>query len=228
MNTTALTDLINSFASLIVELYKSIKNKFSEAKHYLQTSIYVFQKRADQGQLFQGIESEIENAETLADLMITLNSFWSFFNYFILAKMIRKFCSNEVIETNLSSYVNSIEEVSPELYPPLIQPFTKDECFHTDLLILKLKASIVNGNIIYEIHLSVARWLTIESHALLLKKMKKGTNELEFLIPKCVIVTSGMQFPHQLAESVLSISFQEKVIECCAKKSKAYFLKYFI
>ena len=223
-STTVLTDLINSFASLIVELYKSIKNKFSEAKRYLQTSIYVFQKRADQGQLFQGIESEFKNAKTSADLIINLNSFWSFFNYFLLYKMIRKFCGDDVIATALSKYVNSIDEVPPELYPPLIQPFTKDECFHTDMLILKLGESTINGDILYQIHTSIARWLTIESHALLLKRIKKATNELEFLIPKCVIVTFDMPFPPQLVElPILSISFQEQVIECSAEKSKSYF-----
>ncbi|XP_019848953.1 PREDICTED: uncharacterized protein LOC109580354 isoform X2 [Amphimedon queenslandica] len=221
MSTTVLTDIINSFASLIVELYKSIKNKFSEAKLYLQTSIYVFQNRAHPGQLFEGIESEIKNAETAADLTIALNSFWSFFNYFLLYKMIRKFCSSDVITTTLSKYVNFIEEVPPGQYPPLIQPFTKGECFHTDLLILKLRESTINGDILYQIHRSVARWLVIESHALLLKRIKKGTNELEFLIPKCLAVTSDMPFPPQLLElPVLSISFQEQVIECSEKRSK--------
>lgn len=223
ISTTVLTDFINSFASLIVELYKSIKNKLSEAKLYLQTSIYVFQNRADPGQLFQGIKSEIENAETAADLMITLNSFWSFFNYFLLYKMIRKFCSGDVITTALSKYVNSIEEVSLGRCPPLIQPFTEGKCFHTDLLILKLRESTINGDILYQIHRSIARWLTIESHALLLKRIKKGTNELEFLIPKCVTVTSDMPFPPQLVDlPVLSILFQEQVIGC-SEKSMSYF-----
>ena len=220
-HTTALTDMINKFASLVVELYTSIKEKLPKAKQYLLGSVYVFQQRTDQGQLFQNsVQEEIERASTAADLMVILNSFWSFYNYFLLSKMIRKFCNDDdIVRRNLDEYVNSLEELSPAQYPPIIQPYTNEECFHTDLLTVEVEGlNGINGDTLNQIHSSVARWLTIESHALLLKRIRRKTNKLEYLIPECV--TTAVPVTLSLLNApVLSISFGETVTICCKGKS---------
>lgn len=226
-HTTALTDMINKFASLVVELYISIKERLPEAKQYLLGSVYVFQQRTDQGQLFQNdaIQKEIEKASTAADLMVILNSFWSFYNYFLLSKMIRKFCiDNDVVRRNLDEYVNSLEELSPARYPPIVQPYTNEEFFHTDLLIVEVeKLNCINGDTLSQIHSSVARWLTIESHALLLKRIRRITNKLEYLIPECI--TTAVPVTSSLLDApVLSISFGKTVTICCKEKSMSDFI----
>lgn len=226
-HTTALTDMINKFASLIVDLYISIKEKLPEVKKYLLRSVYVFQQRADQGQLFQNgtVQEEIERASTAADLMVILNSFWSFYNHFLLSKMIRKFCNDDaVVRRNLDEYVDSLEELSPAQYPPIVQPYTNEECFHTDLLIVEVgKLNGINGDTLSQIHSSVARWLAIESHALLLKRIRRNTNKLEYLIPECV--TTAVPATLSLLDApVLSISFGETVTICCKEKSMSDFI----
>lgn len=225
--TTALTDMINKFASLTVELYISIKERLPEAKQYLLGSVYVFQHRTDQGQLFKNdaVRKEIKNASTAADLMVILSSFWSFYNHFLLSKMIRKFCNDDdVVRHNLDEYVNSLEELSPAQYPPIIQPYTNEECFHTDLLIVEVEGlNGINGDTLSQIHSSVARWLTIESHALLLKRIRRNTNKLEYLIPGCV-TTAVPATLSLLNAPVLNISFGETVTICCKGKGMSDFI----
>ena len=213
--------MINKFASLVVELYISIKEKLPEVKQYLLGSVYVFQQRTDQGQLFQnGVQEEIERASTAADLMVILGFFWSFYNYFLLSKMIRKFCNDDdVVRRNLDEYANSLEELSPAQYPPIVQPYTNEECFHTDLFAVEVEGlNGINGDTLSQIHSSVARWLTIESHALLLKRIRRNTNKLEYLIPKCVTIDMTTSLS-QLDASVIRISFGKTVTACCKGKS---------
>ena len=217
-HTTALTDMINKFASLVVEFYRSIKERLPEAKQYLQGSVCVFQLRSkadfDSKLFVKSVLEEIENTSTAADLIIILNSFWSFYNYHLLSGMIRNLCSsNEDLNSNLMKYINSLDALPVIEYPPLVQPYTNEECFQSDLLIVEVeKLNGINGDTLNQIHSSVARWLNIEFHALLLKRIKKKTNELEYLIPKCV-TTAVLVALSLLYAPVLSISFGETVIK---------------
>ena len=214
---TALTDTINKFASLIVELYRSInlKERLAEVKQYLQGSVCMFERADHQGQ--NGVQEEIEKAQTAADLIIFLTSLWSFYNHFLLSELIHKFCSAD-IKSELKKYINTLDALPVTEYPPLVQPYTNEECFHSDLLIVKVQdVNGIKGDTLNQIHDSITCWLNIESRVLLLKRIRKKTNELEYLIPTYrgvyVAISEDISFPtsFQKIPSVLSISLGSKI-----------------
>lgn len=232
---TALTDLINKFASLVVELHRNIEERLPEAKQYLRKNMRVFQLRSkannDDKLFLESVHEEIENASTAADLMIILNSFWSFYNHLLLSGMIRsgRFC-NEDVKSNLKKYINSLDALPVTEYPPLVQSYTNEEFFHSDLLIVEVeKLNGINGDTLDDIRDSIACWLNIESRVLLLKRIRKNTNKLEYLVPKCVhfTISKDTSFPIFFQRiPVISISFRKITKNCGRTKSKPIFYIY--
>lgn len=216
--------MIRKFASLIIEFYRSIKDldDLDQVKKYL-VDIDVFKvRKASHKKLLQNVKNEVMKASTAFNLVLILKSYWSFCNHFLLGRMIRKFVS-EAAKEKLTQYVISLEALPIAELPSLIQPIANTDSYHSQLLILKMKKNILNisGESLGEIHESVATLLDIVSYALLLKRISKGSNGLEYLIPNCVTFTIDTLDLTTLQDAqVHSISFGGTSRNCCKGKSK--------
>ena len=197
------------FASLIVELYRSIKENEIELQKIKEFLFHLncqrLTKPEDKPLLHKAI-TQIDAISTLADLFLFLNQFWSFFNYKLLERFFIEFDS----KAKLQSYVSFLEALKVVEVPPLVQPFYNVDCYYSDLLELRMQPNSLQAlstDELLHIQHRVATALSIENYALLLKEIKIVEDKLEYLVPVCV------QFDAKRMGSLLLSSLgEEKVI----------------
>ena len=216
------------FASLIVELYKCIKNNSIELQRVKEFLLQLNSRRLriteDKPLLHKAI-SQIEKVFTLPDLFLFLNQFWSFYNFKLLEKLFIKF-DNYKGKAHLKEYILSFEALKIVEMPPLIQPFYNVDSYQSDLLELRLCPNSLHGlsaGDLLQIHGRVATVLSIEHYALLLKEVKIDDDKLEYLVPECVQFDPEMMASLPLSslreEKIIGISFKSFNSDCTNKGS---------
>ena len=219
------------FASLIVELYKCIKENNIELQRVKEFLFHLNSRRLriteDKPLLHKAI-SQVEKLFTLSDLFLFLNQFWSFYNFKLLEKLFIKFDSYRA-KPQLKEYILSLEALKVVEMPPLIQPFYNIDSYQSDLLELRLCPNSLCGlsvGDLLQIHGRVATVLSIEHYALLLKEVKIDEDKLEYLVPECVQFDPDMMASLPLSslreEKIIGISFQDFNSDC-TNKGNYYF-----
>ena len=206
------------FASVIVELYRSIKEsqiELQSVKEFLSCLNSQRLRMSEDKPLLHKVLSQIEDITNIADLFLFLSQFWSFFNYKLLEKLVKKFDSYKAKE-KLKEYILFLETLRVVEMPPLIQPFFNADSYHSDLLELRLlsnRVQALSAEEILHIHVQVATVLNIEHHALLLQEIKIADDILEYLVPECVQLDvdrmSSLPQSSLRHEKVIGISFKD-------------------
>ena len=211
------------FASLIVELYKYIKENNIELQRVKEFLSHLNSQRltaSDDKPLLQNVVTQVEKISTLADLLLFLNQFWSFYNYKLLERLFKKVDTNKA-EAKLREYIFSLEALRVVEMPPLIQPFFNGDSYHSDLLELRLLPNSLLALSVEEllsIHLRVANVLGIEIYAVLLKEIKIAEDKLEYLVPECVQfdvdMMASLPWSSLREEKIIGISFKSFNSDC--------------
>ena len=211
------------FGSLIVEFYKCIKENNIELQRMKEFLIHLNSQRltaSDDKPLLHNVVTQDENISTLADLLLFLNQFWSFYNYKLLERLFKKYDTNKA-EGKLREYIFSLEALRVVEMPPLIQPFFNADSYHSDLLELQLLPNSLQALSVEEllsIHLRVATVLGIEIYALLLKEIKVAEDKLKYLVPVCVQFDPEMMvslpWSSLREEKIVGISFKDFNSDC--------------
>ena len=211
------------FASLIVELYKCIKENNIELQRVKEFLLHLNSQRltaSDDKPLFHNVVTQVEKISNLADLLLFLNQFWSFYNYKLLERLFKNLDINKA-EARLKEYILFLEALRVVEMPPLIQPFFNGDSYHSDLLKLQLLPNSLQALSIEDllpIHLRVANVLGIEIYALLLKEIKVAEDKLEYLVPECFKFDSAMMaslpWSSLREEKIVGISFKSFNSDC--------------
>ena len=206
------------FASLIVELYRSIKESQMElqsVKEFLSRLNSQQLRKSGDKPLLHKVLSQIEDMPNIADLLLFLSQFWSFFNYKLLEKLVNKFDSYEA-KAKLKEYILFLDALRVVEMPPLIQPFFNTDSYHSDLLEVRLlpnSLQALSAEELLHIHVRVATVFRIEYHALLLQEIKIADDILEYLVPVCVQLDVDRMTSLSLSslrhDKVIGISFKD-------------------
>ena len=193
-NSTKLTEVINMFASLVVDVYHSMnesEDKLMKAKKFL-SELNVLKLRSSKSELLlHDILDKIKAAQSAVELVLLLTPYWSFYNHQLLTKLIRQICYQD---TKFTTFVNLLETLRVCELPPLIQPVASENAYHSELLVVEIQCDFTKTFIeeLFQIQNCLCMPFEIEIHSLLLKRIQKGTNKLEFLVPKVVDVKLEM------------------------------------
>ena len=206
------------FASVIVELYRSIKESQMELQTVKEFLCHLNSQQlrmSEDKPLLHKVLSQVEDITNIADLFLFLSQFWSFFNYKLLEKLVNKF-GNYKAKEKLKEYILFLEALRVVEMPPLIQPFFNGDSYHSDLLELRLcpnSLQALSAEELLLIHIKVATLLSIEHCALLLQEIKIADDILEYLVPVCVQLNvdrmSSLPLSSLRHEKVIRISFKD-------------------
>ena len=215
------------FASVIVELYKCIKENNIKLQRVKEFLLHLNSQRltvSDDKPLLHNVVTQVEKISTLADLLLFLNQFWSFYNFNLLERLFRKFDANKA-EGKLREYILSLEALRVVEIPPLIQPFFNGDSYHFDLLELRLFPNSLQALPVEEllpIHFRVATVLGIEIYALLLKEIKVSEDKLEYLVPVCVQfdpeMMASLPWSSLREDRIVGISFKDFNSDCALQQ----------
>ena len=210
------------FASVIVELYKCMKENNIELQRVKEFLLHLNSQRltaSDDKPLLHNVVTQVEKISTSADLLLFLNQFWSFYNYKLLERLFKNIDINKA-EACLKEYIFTLEALQVVEMPPLIQPFFNGDSYHFDLLELHLLSNSLQDLFAEElllIHVRVATVLGIEIYALLLKEIKIDEDKLKYLVPVSVQFSLDM-----MASLPWSSLREEKIIGMSFKGFNSY------
>lgn len=213
-NSTRLTEVIKMFASLIVEVYRSInesENNLKRVKDFL-CKLKIFKCRSANNEfLLHHILDEIKSAQSAFDLILLLMPYWSCYNYKLLDKLIHTIGSEKVKE-KLRCFVLSLKALKMFELPPLIQPVTNECAYHSELLVVEVQCDFTKDSFeeLWQIQEHIATLLENENYSLLLKRIRKDSSRLEYFIPN-VLNVNLKQFSQSIPSlqelGIVGISF---------------------
>lgn len=209
-----MTKIDRMFASLIVELVRSLTKETDLSTIRMFVAELVPQRSAKQTGEFIPIFRDVDISQlNLRDLMLLLNEYWSFFNCSLLEKLIKKFGSQEA-KADLKLYVTYLQELLLSEIPVLLHHRPTVKGFSLDTLIVTTKPifSSLTVDDLLQVRDSIARILRIERFALLLRRIKKDENQLEFLVAETgkenLLLFNQLELSSLNEAYIFSISFQ--------------------
>ena len=186
-----MTGIDRKFASLIVGFVKFITLNgitFQDVKSFIADDLVAKQLTGQEIVLSLPLFTNIKEKSTLRDLMLHLNKYWSFFNFALLEKLIKKFMRDDNAE--LKQYISNLEELSVIELPVLVHPHNHVEGFSSDTLSVTMvpEFSSFSCEKLRIIHSRIAGIFRIECFALLLKEIKQNENKLEFIVAETAYI----------------------------------------
>lgn len=174
-------------------------------------------------QLLNPILDRIKSSQSVSDLFILLANFWSWFNYRLLERLLKRF-GNHNEKHLLEEYVSKLKhflqryvyEMPSSIHSPkTLDSFTKFRAKLSD----KMKSA--KAEELPMIQAGFARILGIDVHALILTTITSGCVELEFLAPK--IIETMFPLSNEIFDELHKLEWKICAVQC--GKSETVYLR---
>lgn len=177
-----MTKIDRKFSSLVVDVVKflTLENvTVQKVKDFV--SDLVAERFTEQVVELSAMFSNIEEISTLRDLILYLNKYWSFFNFTLLEKLIKKFKINDA---EIKQYISNLQEVSIQELPVLVHHPQSIEGFTKETLSVTMIPGFFDLSCeeLLLFHQRLTDTLRIERFALLLRQINQTENKLEFTV----------------------------------------------
>ena len=174
-------------------------------------------------QLLNPILDRIKSSQSVSDIFILLANFWSWFNYRLLERLLKRF-GNHNEKHLLEEYVSKLKhflqryvyEMPSSIHSPkTLDSFTKFRAKLSD----KMKSA--KAEELPMIQAGFARILGIDAHALMLTTIGCGCVELEFLAPK--IIETMFPLSNEIFDEMHKLEWKICTVQC--GKSETVYLR---
>lgn len=217
-----MTKIDTMFASLIIQFIKSLFSQgidCGDLKLFLSEDLVLQRSNETSLRYLPLLHSNLmKDISTIKDLMLLLNSYWSFFNYSLLEKLIKRFGGQKIKDDILKNYVTQLQELSMSEIPVILHHLPRVEGFCKDHLIVTMAPEFFTSPSVDDlllIHDGVARVLRIERFGLLLRHINTVKHQVNFLIANTskenLLEFSQLDMSSLKEIKIVSIEFQGTV-----------------
>ena len=212
-------ELMVEFADLVSYTCASIKRRVSlpEVALFLNQLESLYQVTKCTPSLLADVMDEIWKAETMEMLFRLLTKFWSWYNHFLLEKIIGRFGDSEDQE-RLKKFTEKFTIYSKHR---LVDVSAAGDCLKLGdgrgkgqvplLLKIDVEWDAIPVSQLADIQRNIASILGVESHLLYLASVRHGCILMTFLVPASL---AGSAFPLSPSQKILFASAKVKRLRC--------------